>query len=143
MQTVVRPHLADARTWEPAASHYDLIATHFFLDCLTTEEVDVLASRIRSRINPASPWLVSEFAIPTGLFGKSVARPLIALLYCAFRLLTGLGVRQLPNHRRALAHAGFTLARETKSLGGVLVAELWIPDPLQPGKMNNQMLQSC
>ena len=139
----VRPHLADARTWEPAASHYDLISTHFFLDCLTTEEVDVLASRIRCRVLPSSQWLVSEFAIPSGLFGRFVARPLIALLYYAFRLLTGLGVRQLPNHRRALAHAGFTLARETKSLGGVLVAELWIPDPLQPGKMNNQMLQSC
>jgi SAM-dependent methyltransferase len=33
----VRTHLADARQWHPAAgSPYDLVVTHFFLDCLTT-----------------------------------------------------------------------------------------------------------
>jgi SAM-dependent methyltransferase len=122
-------HLGDARTWAPAVAHYDLIATHFFLDCLTTSEVAALAARIRSHVNPTSQWLVSEFAIPTGLFGKFVARPLVALLYRAFRLLTGLRVQRLPNHREALAQAGFTLVRQRKSLGGILVAELWMPIP--------------
>ena len=146
----VTSHLGDARTWAPAASHYDLIATHFFLDCLTTGEVAALAARIRSHVDPASQWLVSEFAVPTGLFGKFIAHPLIALLYRAFRLLTGLRVQNLPNHREALAQAGFTLARERKSLGGILVAELWIPIPYpaldgdQPLiALKNPMLQSC
>jgi SAM-dependent methyltransferase len=128
----VRPYLADARMWEPPAAHYDLIATHFFLDCLTTEEVAVLASRIRSRVKPTSLWLVSEFAVPNGRFGRFVARPLIAVLYGAFGLLTGLKVRHLPDHRNALIAAHFLLLRERRSLGGLLVAELWIPDHFQP-----------
>ena len=123
----VTTHIGDARTWVPAVAQYDLIATHFFLDCLTTGEVAALAARIRSRVHPTSQWLVSEFAVPTGPYGKFVARPLVSLLYRAFRLLTGLKVQRLPNHREALAEAGFTLVRERKSLGGVLVAELWIP----------------
>ncbi len=123
----VRTHLADARLWEPPAARYDLIATHFFLDCLTTGEVAALAARLRSSVLPSALWVVSEFAVPEGWFGWLVARPLIASLYLAFRLLTGLRIHRLPNHRQALAQAGFTLAHERHRLGGLLVSELWSP----------------
>ncbi|MGB7546320.1 MAG: class I SAM-dependent methyltransferase [Terracidiphilus sp.] len=129
----VRTHLADARLWQPPAARYDLIATHFFLDCLTTGEVASLAARLRSSVTPSALWVVSEFAVPEGWFGWLVARPLIAGLYLAFRLLTGLRVRRLPNHRQALAQAGFTLARQRHWLGGLLVSELWASNPANAG----------
>lgn len=125
----VRTHLADARLWKPADPPYDLVVTHFFLDCLTAGEVTSLAARLRCRVTPRARWLVSEFAVPNSWFGWLVARPLITTLYGIFRLLTGLSVRRLPNHRSALAQAGFTLARQRQWLGGLLVSELWTLEP--------------
>ncbi|MDR3451945.1 MAG: class I SAM-dependent methyltransferase [Rhodoferax sp.] len=121
----VRSYAADARTWQPLRADYALVTTHFFLDCLTTEEVSALATRLRSCIAPDARWIVSEFTLPPNQFGRLIARPLVAALYRAFGLLTGLAVRQLPNHRHALSAAGFALAREHRLLSGLLVSELW------------------
>lgn len=124
----LRMHRSDARKWEPPGAPYDLIVTHFFLDCLTTGEIAALATRLRACVTPSALWVVSEFAIPRGWFGWLVARPLIATLYLAFRLLTGLQIRRLPEHRTALGQSGFILARLHHSLGGLLVSELWVPE---------------
>ncbi|MDR3739181.1 MAG: class I SAM-dependent methyltransferase [Terracidiphilus sp.] len=121
----VRTHIADAREWQPGHDGYDLIVTHFFLDCLTSEEVHDLAAHMCGAAKPGALWVVSEFAISRGVFGSVVARPLVALLYCAFGVLTGLRIRRLPNHREALKDAGFVLDRERPRLRGLLVSELW------------------
>ena len=125
----VRLHLADARLFNPPRPPYDLVVTHFFLDCLTSEEVAALAARLRESATPSALWLISEFAVPRGWFGLLIARPLIAALYFAFWLLTGLSVRRLPNHRAALMQAGFSMTRQRKWLAGLLVSELWTIDP--------------
>lgn len=124
----VRIHQADARQFQSVnlpCDRCDLIVTHFFLDCLTTAEVALLAQRLRGCVTPGARWVVSEFAIPENWFGRLVAQPLIAALYGAFRLLTGLRAGRLPNHRKALTQQGFRLTRERSWLGGLLVSELW------------------
>lgn len=121
----VRTHLADARAWEPENSAYDLVVTHFFLDCLTTAEVTELARKIRAHATPNAVWAVSEFAIPRGWFGWLVAWPLVQGLYLVFFILTGLRVQRLPQYREALTEAGWTRAKEHQLLGGLLVSELW------------------
>jgi hypothetical protein len=124
-------HLADARTWQPRPDNasdlpYDAVFTHFFLDCLTPEEVQSLAQRIRNAVSPSAVWVVSEFAIPPGWYGRLVARPLIWTLYRVFGWLTRLAVRTLPDHHSALSAAGFTLRNRRNWLGGLLTSELWI-----------------
>ena len=116
---------ADARLWQPANPPYDLVVTHFFLDCLTGEEVLSLAATLRKALAPGARWLVSEFAVPSGFYGRVVARPLIRALYWAFGQLTGLRVRALPDYRTALRGAGFVLDQRRRRLGGLLVSELW------------------
>lgn len=116
---------ADARGWEPERPPYDLVVTHFFLDCLTSEECFALASRVRGAVRPWAVWVVSEFAVPEGWFGQLVARPLVWLLYRAFGLLTGLRIRSLPDHHAAFDDAGFALTRRRARLGGMLVSEMW------------------
>jgi Methyltransferase domain len=129
-----RPHAdrvnispADVRAWQPpvSAPPYDLIATHFFLDCLTTPEIRSLAATLRPAVSPSALWVVSEFAIPPGWRGRLFAGPLVAALYAAFGLLTGLAVRTLPDHASALQQAGFTLLHRRSRVGGLLIAELW------------------
>jgi SAM-dependent methyltransferase len=134
----VRIHLADARQWRPAApietppnenGGYDLIVTHFFLDCLTTAEVQSLATSLSRAASPSALWLVSEFAVPSTLFGRFAARPLVSALYAAFALLTGLTVRNLPDYQLALRTASFTMRKRRTWLGGLLIGELWSASP--------------
>jgi hypothetical protein len=121
----VRVHCVDARTWQPANPPYDLVVTHFFLDCLSEDEVRALADKLRGALSPDGLWVVSEFAIPEGAFGRWVARPMVWLLYRAFGLLTGLAVGNLPDHAGALRAAGYTLRKRRCFLRGLLIAEIW------------------
>jgi ubiquinone/menaquinone biosynthesis C-methylase UbiE len=126
----IHTHTADARTFQPPHHKYDLIATHFFLDCLTTSEVKSLASRLHRHAAPGARWVISEFAIPANLYGRAVARPLISALYLAFGLLTSLRIRELPSHRVALTQSGWSLVYQKKHLAGLLISEMWQCTPL-------------
>lgn len=124
----VRTQIADVRHLNlRAAANFDLVVTHFFLDCLTTEEIATLAGKLRTKMTPGGAWIVSEFATPDNLYGRLIAAPLVSALYLAFSFLTGLTIRRLPNHRQALRHAGFVLSNQHKWLGGLLVSEMWNP----------------
>ncbi len=101
----VRAIHADLRSWQPENPPYDLIVTHFILDCLTTEEVQSLAASLARVVTPGALWIVSDFAIPANWFGRLVARPVVLILYLAFGWLTGLEVRSLPDHSSALRQA--------------------------------------
>ena len=122
----VRTTAMDARAWQPSQSEpFDLVVTHFFLDCLTTEEVKTLAQKIHAASAPGMEWVVSEFVVSRSFFGRMVAGPLVAALYLAFGILTGLRVRAMPDYAAALSKAGFSLSRRNSRLGGLLASELW------------------
>ncbi len=125
----VRTYQADARQWLPPSSPYDLIITHFFLDCLTTGEVAELADRLRESATWSSLWIVSEFATPPDWFGWFIARPLVTALYLSFALLARTRVFHLPRHHEALTQAGFSLRLTRPRASGLLVSEIWAPAP--------------
>jgi SAM-dependent methyltransferase len=126
----LRTQMQDLRQWAPVpGAVYDLVATHFFLDCLSTEEILCLAESLRPHLAPGGQWVVSEFAIPPNWFGELLARPLIAFLYWAFRVMTGLTIRRLPDYHQALVHAGFVRVDKRRWLHGLLVSEIWTPVP--------------
>ena len=125
----VTTHCADARQWRPSQITYDLIATHFFLDCLQTAEVVDLAARLTPATAPNARWVISEFQTPPTAFGRIVAAPVVTLLYRAFRWLTGLEPQALPDHHTALAQAGWRFEAGHTHLWGLLVSELWQRNP--------------
>ncbi|MGC2502138.1 MAG: class I SAM-dependent methyltransferase, partial [Silvibacterium sp.] len=67
---------------------------------------------------------ISEFAIPPGI-ASLPAKGVVTALYAAFRIITGLRVRTLPNHAQALARSGLILKARRRFLAGLLVSELW------------------
>lgn len=107
---------ADARTHSLTEAHYDLIVTHFFLDCFDDAEMERLVTRVARSATAEAKWLISEFRQPG---------PLVAVLYLFFRLTTGLRTRRLVDHRPLLAGHGFGLARSEEAWRGRLVSELW------------------
>jgi ubiquinone/menaquinone biosynthesis C-methylase UbiE len=103
----------------------DLIATHFVLDCFTQPEVEALITRLASQLPPGGLWLVSDFALPANRLLRPLASLYIAALYAAFRILTGLRVRRLPDPQPALRNAGMQLIARKSFLFGLLYTELW------------------
>jgi len=129
----LRTWLGDALDFDalalPMKPPCDLIATHFFLDCLSDEEVCRLIGKLQPHLAPDAIWLVSEFAIPQSHGAGFAGRLLIASLYFAFGLIAGLKVRQLPDYAAALRAAEFILSDRKSYLGGILVSEVWIQRP--------------
>jgi trans-aconitate methyltransferase len=108
-----------------ASPDTDLVVTHFLLDCFTQPEVDALTTRLASQLSPGALWLVSDFALPTHRILRPFARLYIMSLYAAFRLLTGLRVRHLPDTQSALTRAGLRRLARKSFLFGLLYTELW------------------
>jgi hypothetical protein len=104
---------------------YDLIATHFFLDCFNTAEAGAIVHRIADWAAPRARWIVSEFAQPETSLGQIWTGAVIRSLYAAFRVTTGLRTIRLPDYRPALASVGFERKKQIHACGGLLVSELW------------------
>jgi SAM-dependent methyltransferase len=122
----VQFHIADIRTFSfPPGAAYNLVAAHFFLDCLSESEVRLLFDRLAPHIRPSALCVLSEFAIPSRGPLRIVARLLVRSLYFAFHLLTGLSVRMLPDYPSILRSLNVHCEDNMPLLGGILRSERW------------------
>ncbi len=117
-------HQADALRYTPEAE-YELIVSHFFLDCFIDAEVAMLLERVRPAVRPGTVWIVSDFALPPGLIAGIVGRWVVGGLYLAFKLLTGLRTQRLPDYTAAMRAAGWQKEDQRHLLAGLLVSERW------------------
>jgi ubiquinone/menaquinone biosynthesis C-methylase UbiE len=117
-------HHADALQWNPTGS-YDLVVSHFFLDCFYPHQLEQLFDCVLPHLSPGAQWAISEFAIPQNAFAAYFARGLIGLLYRAFGVVTGLPVRALPDYATSLLRRGFVLSHDRRYLAGLLCSQLW------------------
>jgi ubiquinone/menaquinone biosynthesis C-methylase UbiE len=120
----VRLHQADALQWNPTGS-YDLIVSHFFLDCFFPHQLEQLFDSVLPHVLPGAHWVISEFAIPRNPFAAWFARGIIRWLYRAFGWTTGLSVRALPDYAASLHRRGLTLSQDQSYLAGLLRSQLW------------------
>jgi len=109
----------DARMAPLPAAEYDLIVTHFFLDCFDETDLEPLIGRLAVAAAPQARWLVSEFC------GNGW---LVRALYIFFRVTTGLRTRRLVDHHPLLKRHGFRLVRNERAWRGLLASELWVGD---------------
>lgn len=119
---------ADALACEPAQfpeAPFDLVVSHFFLDCFTESEIALLLSRVHKAVCDNAIWIVSDFAIPERAPASQIARLIVRGLYLAFGLLTGLTIRRLPNYGPVMQEAGWRLEDRRKLLLGLLLSERW------------------
>lgn len=113
----VKYHRGDALEMPLPDAAYDLIVTHFFLDCFAEPELDRLVERVARTARADARWVVSDFRRPGWLVG---------MLYLFFRMTTGLQTRRLVDYRPMLQRQGFHLAREQRAWRGHLASELWV-----------------
>ncbi len=120
-------YLTDVLAERLPGAGYDLVVTHFFLDCFDAERLAEVVKRIATAA-PKARWLVSEFRIPQSLWLAGPARALIAAMYRFFSISTGLTAGSLVDHRPLLQNAGFRLRSAIPRARGFMVSELWIRD---------------
>jgi SAM-dependent methyltransferase len=129
----VRFRVGDVWEFEPRTDGYDLIVTHFFLDCFSEPELAGIVACLGSWGVPDARWIVSDFREAEGPVGRLWTRAVIRGLYAAFQCTTGLRVTRLPNYAAALVREGYLQRCEEKALGGLLKSSLWEARPSRAG----------
>ena len=114
---VIAYHCDNALTCPLPDSEYDLIVTHFFLDCFEEKYLELLAARVARAAAPRARWVISEFRRSGWL---------VRCLYLFFRVTTGLRTARLVDHHTVLTGYGFRLLRSESTWCGLLASELWL-----------------
>jgi SAM-dependent methyltransferase len=117
----------DIASWSPN-DRYDLIVTHFFLDCFGTKEVGDIVAKLAQAAAPKAVWLLADFRIPSGGLARAHAQAWLSLMYAFFRGVAGIAARELVDPSPFLRVEGFTLERQHLFRHGMLKSELWRRD---------------
>ena len=116
---------AELPAWKPAAERYDLVATHFFLDCFPHEQLAEVIDNLQRAARPGGCWLISDFHIPEAGLRRLRARVIHRLMYGFFRIVTRLPASSLVPPQPFLRRSGFVRVRHVEFDRGLLCAELW------------------
>ena len=117
--------LADVLQWEAPAGGFDLIVTHFFLDCFTADSLTKVVARLGELASPDAQWLLADFQIASTRWAGLRSRVIVGLVYRFFRVVCGLKAKSLASPNEDLEKAGFHRHRQITSEWGLLKSEWW------------------
>lgn len=116
---------ADVLNWQPPATEFDLVVTHFFLDCFHPEQIQMLVQKLSAAAGRDAHWLLADFQIPPAGLRRQRARLILWLLYRFFRATTRLPAGELADPGSFLKTAGFQLHRRHIGNWGLLRSDWW------------------
>lgn len=111
--------------WTPEPESYDVISTHFFLDCFPPDELARVVASVAGGARASAAWLVADFAIPARGWSRVRARAIHAGMYAFFRPVTGVRARRVTPPDALLQAHGFQLVRRASAEWGLLHSDLW------------------
>jgi ubiquinone/menaquinone biosynthesis C-methylase UbiE len=114
----------DVTAWSPQ-DRYDLIVTHFVLDCFGIEQVGRIVAKLAQAAAPSAIWLLADFRIPNDGLARGHARSWLAVMYWFFRCVAGIEARELVDPSPFFRVEGFVLERQQLFRFGMLKSELW------------------
>jgi ubiquinone/menaquinone biosynthesis C-methylase UbiE len=116
---------ANVRNTALEAGTYDLIVTHFFLDCFAGAELCEVVKKVAAAATVDASWLLADFHFPHSGWRRFHASLWIRAMYLFFRLTTGLKTRNLDDPSALLCESGFECVRQQQSRFGMIKSELW------------------
>ncbi len=111
--------------WEPSGS-FDLIVSHFFLDCFGAQEIEDVVQKLAHAAGPGATWLLADFTLPSVGWANLWTRMWLGVMYAFFRLSAGLRARGLIDPTPFLRRHGFVLHARDLARGGMLKSEWWV-----------------
>jgi SAM-dependent methyltransferase len=121
----VQFHHTDILGWVPPQKSYDVVVTHFFLDCFTSGQLPAVVEKIGNAANPNARWLFADFAIPTKALGGVHARVWLRIMYSFFRAVADLEANELADASALIRANGFRLCEEKVTRLGLIKSQVW------------------
>ena len=121
----VKFHHADFLQWIPQQPLYDLVVTHFFLDCFDRDRLSHVITKLAQAAAPKSRWLVTDFAIPPKGLRRAHAKIWLRMMYSFFRAMADLKAHELVDPSSFIQDTGFQLRQEIAGRLGLVKAQLW------------------
>lgn len=110
--------------WEPPSAAFDLIVTHFFLDCFPEPMLSRVIAKLALAARSDARWLVSDFQIPSSGLARLRAKAVLAMAYAFFKLATRLPATGLVAPDALLERQGFRLTHRRTFDYGLLYSEV-------------------
>jgi ubiquinone/menaquinone biosynthesis C-methylase UbiE len=121
----VRFFQRDIVSWAPPEASYDLIVTHFFLDCFPESRLAHIAPKLSRAADINAIWLLADFRVPADAIARLRASLWLAAMYRFFQFTAGIEARELEDASPFLRTAGFALASQHLFRSGMVKSELW------------------
>jgi ubiquinone/menaquinone biosynthesis C-methylase UbiE len=115
----------DITSWTPPEGSYDLIVTHFFLDCFSEARIADIVNTLSRAATPNATWLLADFSMPAQGFARIRASLWLAAMYRFFRFTSGIEAKELAGPSPFLRAAGFALASQHLFRSGMVKSQLW------------------
>jgi len=116
---------ADALTWKPPEAAFDLIVTHFFLDCFRPEQLEPLIAVLARAAAPGANWLLADFQSAPAGWARFRSRLILWLMYRFFTVATRLPASSLTPPDAFLERHGFQLREREVHDWGLLHSDRW------------------
>jgi ubiquinone/menaquinone biosynthesis C-methylase UbiE len=116
---------ADFLDWPAPPEQFDLIVTHFFLDCFTAEQLGRMLPRIAAVSAPGAHWLIADFRQPESGWAHWRAKLIIRSMYLFFQCATRLPAGELEPVDPLLTRHGFALRQRRLAEWGLLHSDWW------------------
>jgi len=96
----------DILNWSPRHS-YDLLVTHFLLDCFESEELELIVAKLAETARQNAVWLIADFTLPKERFARAHATLWLRVMYAFFRLTARIKAKKLVDPTPYLETRGF------------------------------------
>ncbi len=120
---------AEVPAWNFAAESFDLVATHFFLDCFPPGPLERVVRRTAELLRPDGHWLLADFQPGGTGLARARNRLVLVAMYRFFRVATRLPARSLTRPDGWLRDVGLRLHRRQESEWGLLHSDWWCKAP--------------
>ena len=117
---------ADVLEWEPPVKKaFDLVVTHFFLDCFRAEQLQRIVDALGLAASQNASWLLADFHTPFAGLERWRAKVILKAMYLFFRMATRLPAQRLMSPDPYLTANDFYLRERRVSEWGLLHSDLW------------------
>jgi ubiquinone/menaquinone biosynthesis C-methylase UbiE len=96
----------DILHWEPQHS-YDLIVTHFFLDCFEMQQLESIVGKLANVARKDAIWLLTDFTLPKGRLARAHSAVWLRAMYAFFGRSARIEAKNLVDPRAHLEAEGF------------------------------------
>jgi ubiquinone/menaquinone biosynthesis C-methylase UbiE len=115
----------DITSWTAPEHYYDVVVTHFVLDCFPEGALAGIIKTLARAATADANWLLADFCAPRNEWARLRARGWLALMYLFFRVTARIEARELVDPTPFMQGEEFALVRQHLFQKGMLKSEMW------------------